>query len=85
MTPWSGDTRKNLEQLLVDLLELDGDIDWSLIRYQQNPQWDSLVHMAIISELEGSLSITLSPEEIVQMYSIDDILSILQGKGVVVE
>ena len=85
MTPWSGDTRKNLEQLLVDLLELDGEIDWSLIRYQQSPQWDSLVHMAIISELEGSLSITLSPEEIVQMYSIDDILLILQGKGVVVE
>lgn len=85
MTPWSGDTRKNLEQLLVDLLELDGEIDWSLVRYQQSPQWDSLVHMAIISELEGSLSITLSPEEIVQMYSIDDILSILLGKGVVVE
>lgn len=85
MTPWSGDTRKNLEQLLVDLLELDGEIDWSLVRYQQSSQWDSLVHMAIISELEGSLSITLSPEEIVQMYSIDDILSILQGKGVVVE
>lgn len=85
MTPWSGGTRKNLEQLLVDLLELDGEIDWSLVRYQQSPQWDSLVHMAIISELEGSLSITLSPEEIVQMYSIDDILSILQGKGVVVE
>ena len=85
MTSWSGETRKNVEQLLVDLLELNGDIDWSLIRYQQTPQWDSLVHMAIISELETVLSINLSPEDVTQMRSIDDILRMLQGKGVFVE
>lgn len=85
MTPWSGATRNSVEQLLADLLELEGDIDWSLIRYQQTPQWDSLVHMGIISELEAALSINLSPEDVTQMCSIDDILRILQGKGVVVE
>jgi acyl carrier protein len=85
MTSWSGETRENVEQLLADLLELDGEIDWSLMRYQQTPQWDSLVHMAIISEIEAALSINLSPEEITQMCSIDDILRILQGKGVVVD
>lgn len=85
MTLPQGETRKIVEQLLADLLELDGDIDWSLIRYHQTPQWDSLVHMAIISELEVVLSISLLPEDVTQMYSIDDILRILQGKGVVVE
>lgn len=84
MTPWSGETRKNVEQLLADLLELDGDIDWSLIRYQQTPQWDSLVHMAVISELETVLSINLSPEDVTQMGSVDDILRVLRSKGVIV-
>jgi acyl carrier protein len=84
MTSWTGDIRTNVELLLADLLELDSDTDWSLIRYQQTPQWDSLVHMAIISELEAALSINLSPDDIMQICSVDDILRILQGKGVIV-
>lgn len=85
MTSWSGEARKNVEHLLADLLELDGDIDWSLIRYQETPQWDSLVHMSIISELETALEISLSPEEIMQISSLDDIVQILQLKGVIIE
>jgi acyl carrier protein len=85
MTLSRGATRRIVEQLLSDLLELDGDIDWSLIHYHQTPQWDSLVHMVIINELETILSINLSPEDVTRMCSIDDILRILQGEGVVVE
>ena len=82
MTAWTSDARKNLERLIIDLLELEGDIDWAIIRYQETRQWDSLVHMAIVSDLEEALSINLSAEDIVQMSTFDEILRILKDKGV---
>ncbi len=42
------------------------------------PQWDSIGHVTIILEIEGSLGRTLSPEEIAMIGSVGDIARLFE-------
>ena len=74
------ETRTQVEALIADVLGIDQPIDWSEVLYQETPEWDSLVHMAIITELESTFDMTFTPDEIMSMTSLDEILALLGGK-----
>lgn len=45
-------------------------------------KWDSMGQLNLVVELESQFDISLEPEEIGVMKSFDDIVSILQAKGI---
>lgn len=45
-------------------------------------KWDSMGQLNLVVELESQFDISLEPEEIGVMRSFDDIVSILQAKGI---
>jgi acyl carrier protein len=45
-------------------------------------KWDSLTHMDLINSLENEFHITLSMEDIVEMTSVGNIISILKNHGI---
>jgi acyl carrier protein len=47
------------------------------------PAWDSLAHLALVSELEREFEIDLSPDEVIEMVNIRAILEILAERGAV--
>ncbi|MEI7661270.1 MAG: acyl carrier protein [Bacteroidota bacterium] len=43
-------------------------------------QWDSMNHLNLVVELESEFDISLEPEEIAEMKSLDDILKLIENK-----
>lgn len=46
------------------------------------PAWDSMGQLNLVAELEDAFDISLEPEEIGDMKNFDDILHLLQLKGI---
>ena len=44
--------------------------------------WDSMGQLNLVAELEDSFNISLEPEEIGEMVSFNDIIRILNSKGI---
>ncbi len=71
-----------VERLLIDLLDLQEPIDWSTVRYQETETWDSLVHMALVTELESIFGVTLSDDDIMTMDDLAGVVAVLTAHGV---
>ncbi len=68
-----------VRELLTDLLELGPDPDWSTVNADALDDWDSLVHMAIVDEVESALGRELVPAELTGLTSYAAILAILRA------
>lgn len=44
--------------------------------------WDSLTHMALITSIEDSYGIELDGDEIANMLSVEEIISVLKSKNI---
>lgn len=49
------------------------------------PGWDSLAHLALVTELEREFAIQLGPDEVMEMVNVRIIDEILRDRGVVGE
>jgi acyl carrier protein len=76
--------RRDLEQLLADVLQIPIEKVSAELAMQDLDVWDSLKHMELIATLEQQLNIQLSFDEIVAMRSVGDIKRVLNDKGVAV-
>jgi len=76
--------RKDLEQLLADVLQISVEKVTDELAMQDLDTWDSLKHMELIATLEQQLDVQLSFDEIVVMRSVGDIKRVLINKGVAV-
>jgi acyl carrier protein len=72
----------SVERLLTDLLDLEEPIDWGTIRYQETEAWDSLVHMALVTELESDFGVILSDDDIMTMEDLPGVVAVLTAHGV---
>ncbi len=64
--------------ILKDVLEID---EVSMNISQDNCEnWNSLRHLNLVSDLEDEFDVELEPEEIAEMKSVKDIISIIQQK-----
>ena len=61
-----------------EVLEINGEVDTSSLRYNETPNWGSLVHITLISALEGQFDIMLEPEDILAMSDYDKAVSIVR-------
>jgi acyl carrier protein len=51
------------------------------LEYNSIPEWDSVAHMAMVTELEDASGLMLDANEIVAMSSVAKIREILKGHG----
>jgi acyl carrier protein len=61
-----------------EVLEINGEVDTSSLRYNETPNWGSLAHITLISALEGQFDIMLEPEDILAMSDYDKAVSIVR-------
>lgn len=70
--------KEKIINILKDVLETN-DVDENT--NQQNcPLWDSLHHLNIAVEIEDEFNISLEPEDIASMHSVDDIVAVVSKK-----
>lgn len=70
-----------LRVLLIDLLELEAEPDWAQVNSESMDTWDSLVHMAIVDEVEQSLQRELEPTELMSLTSYSAIMAIIREQS----
>ncbi|MFR2308785.1 MAG: acyl carrier protein [Roseburia inulinivorans] len=71
----------NLEKYInafVEGLGVDESVVNSKLEYQSVPEWDSVGHMGLISELEEAFGIEMETDDIVDFNSYDTGIGILK-------
>lgn len=73
-----------MEEKILEILKETFELEFVDKNCSQKncPAWDSMGQLNLVAELEETFDISLEPEEIGDMKSFDDILHILQLKGV---
>lgn len=74
------ETTIRLRAVFVDLLDLPDDIGWDTVRYQVTPEWDSLVHMAIVASIEQAFDVRLDDEDIMAIDDVDGAEAIVRAR-----
>ena len=69
---------EQLLQIFKDVLETQ-DID-TTVSQENCETWDSIHHLNLIVAIEGTLNISLEPEEMEQMRDFATALKIVEGK-----
>jgi len=47
---------------------------------EDNPEWDSITHLILITEIEKHFKIEFSPVEVMNVKSLSDLYSIIEHK-----
>lgn len=68
---------KTLRNAFVDALEVPEDSDWASLAYRGIPEWDSVGHMRLVSEIEDAFDIMIDTEDVLDMSSYPRIREIL--------
>lgn len=66
------------QSLQIDLAKVS-----DAMAYNQQPEWDSVAHMALVAELESAFDIMLDTDDILAMSSVAKAREILQKYDVV--
>ena len=67
-----------VQRIFRDVLDIDGDVDWAGVKYQETDGWDSVAHMAIVADLEDAFDIMLDIDDVIDMSSFEETARILQ-------
>ena len=70
----------NIEKLrksFSDALEIDLNQVTENLQYQSIPEWDSIAHMILISEIESNFDITIGTEDVIDLSSVKEAKRIL--------
>jgi acyl carrier protein len=73
---------EKLQSAFVMVLGVSPDGDFESIAYGQTPGWDSVAHMALISEIETAFDIMLSTDDVIGMSSFLKAKEIVSRSGV---
>lgn len=66
-----------LHRVFLDALDLSPDADIEALEYRGIPQWDSVAHMRLVSDLEAEFDIMLDTEDVLGMSSFQKAKEIL--------
>jgi len=74
--------REKLQDLLQDILLLDPSEFRFDLRRDEVETWDSMSVVAIAVGLQETFGYHMSPEEAIRVAAVDDIIVILEEKGI---
>lgn len=60
---------KKYKQIFAKVFSLKEDYNFNNLKYQDIPEWDSIGHMTLISELENAFKISIDTDDIVDFSS----------------
>ena len=75
-------SREKYNNAFYEAFDLDKGSDLSELEYQSIDEWDSIGHMALMSELEDNFDITISTEDLIQFESYKQGVEILERYSV---
>jgi acyl carrier protein len=73
---------EKLRNAFVNALGASPDSDFESMAYGQTPGWDSIAHMALISEIESAFDIMLATDDVIGMSSFVKAKEIVARNGV---
>jgi acyl carrier protein len=73
---------EKLKSAFVSALGVSPDGDFEAMAYGQTPGWDSIAHMALISEIETAFDIMLATDDVIGMSSFLKAKEIVARAGV---
>ncbi|MED1745812.1 acyl carrier protein [Brevibacillus borstelensis] len=71
-----------LKKAFVEALNLPPETDVEALQYNSIPEWDSLAHMALISQLDDVFDIMIDTEDVIDLSSYQKAEEILSKYGV---
>ena len=74
---------EKLHAAFAQSLQIDANLVTDEMAYNQQPEWDSVAHMALVAELESVFDIMLDTDDILAMSSVAKAREILQKYDVV--
>ena len=76
---------ENTEKLInafVQALNIDKSVVKDDLKYQAIPEWDSIAHMVLISQIEEAFSISLETDDVLDMSSFAKAKEIVAKHGI---
>lgn len=70
-----------VEKSFIEGLGLDSSVNVRTIKYRDIPQWDSVGHMQLVSQLETDFDIMLETKDVVDLSSFDKAVEIVKKYG----
>jgi acyl carrier protein len=73
---------EKLKLAFINALGVTPDADFESMAFGQTPGWDSVAHMALISEIETAFDIMLATDDVIGMSSFAKAKEIVANNGV---
>jgi len=71
-------------EAFTEALQIDPEQVVDSLEYQSIPEWDSVSHMLLISELEDIFEISIETDDVIDMSSVKKAKEILLKHGITV-
>jgi acyl carrier protein len=75
-------SRDRLTNSFILALGLPAGIDVSQLEYRSIPQWDSLAHLNLVTEIESEFDVMLDVDDVLGLRSFEAAVEILERLGV---
>jgi len=76
------DNKEKLISAFAEALMVDKKIVIDTLEYQSIPEWDSISHMVLITELEDVFDISIDTDDVVDMSSVAKAKEIIAKNGI---
>lgn len=73
---------ETLKTVFISILEIEANDITTDLKYQSIPQWDSINHMFLISEIENVFDIEINSEDILEIKSFEEAQKVLSKYGI---
>lgn len=70
-----------LKQIMLSVLDLDDNIEFSKLTQKNLDKWDSMAIVNLVVAVESDLGVKINNEEFKNFISFQNIVSILEKKG----
>ena len=78
------DNKKKFEKIFIESLSIDSSVFNEDIKYNDIPEWDSIGHMGLITELEENFEISMETDDIIDFSSYTKGKEIIEKYGIVI-
>jgi acyl carrier protein len=70
-------TNEKLIQAFAEALSIDSSLITDNLKYQGIPEWDSISHMILISQLEEAFDVSIDTDDVIDLSSVGKAKEIL--------
>ncbi|KAA2245752.1 acyl carrier protein [Chitinophaga agrisoli] len=75
-------TTQQLHDIFANALSIPPDQVTADLSYQSIPEWDSVSHIYLITELEAAFNITIDTDDILEMSSLEKVKDTLRKHNI---